>query len=375
MYTLCDYLYTFQNRLLSSSRKEAENDRIGKYTDKSKEYWLILGMQLAAGRLYNLIEESKLLQILNTIRLYASVTEMELYPGSGCVYQYQKCYNTRYVQKLTDITDSEMIERFYRDELGNLVLKTNKQTFTVVPAKHNQLQDIQGGVDWPGIDTDERYHLSKSMYDSLEAAAFVEATSSFSLTPSAVLIGNTFTPELTIGYAKNDDTVLSHTLTKNGVAVNIQPVSQTGVFLQTIHDTLVHTPMPLTYVYTVNRQNKPPLILTRAITYQNQVFYGAISGTVSNVEILSASYEAQYQGVILLLYTSNQQLLWVAYPKAWGRLKSVLDSLNNELLPAFTQGQYPETRALTIGSESIEYYLYVNNLTVDVSNFQLRYLV
>ncbi len=368
MYTTQDYLYTFQNRLIMQALWEVQQAQIGHVPEQSVYTWLSVGMEVAAGRFGNLIPDEKLPAILQAIGVYGSVYTLEVCPQDACLYPYTRCHTPLYVTKLTNTTDAEMIESLILDENGNLVLKTSKQTFSV-PLSHNKLAGLQGGlVSYPA----EYYHLSKSMYEALRPT--VEATVAFTLSPVRAVAGSSFSPVLTLSYIRHDDMILSHSLTRNGTVIPLSPLAENGIFEQIIQDMPLIAPAPLTYMYAVNRLSKPPLVLTQTMTYEQAVFYGVTErGTISGSEILSGLSQNQAEGNFQLTYTTQQQYLWVAYPKAWGLLTSILNPTGNENLPSFTQGQYPETRRLIIGSLSEDYYVYMNNLVVDISSYQLRF--
>ncbi len=366
-----DYLFSFQNRFLSRRLQQVGQMETGIWPQKTAFDWLYLGMQVAAGRFSMFLTEAETRAILDRIRLHANLHHIEIYT-TGCLYAYETCHDLHYFMALEDVKNEEVIQNVVFTEDGQLQIVTSRQTFSVeIP--HNKLAGLQGGKGKTGSEPEQYYHIPKNVYEKLVAQSFVGASAQFILTPERANPGATLLPELTIGYVQNDDRILAHSLTRNGVALQIAPLDASGTGSQTLTDTPSVADMPLMYVYTLQVEGKAPIIISRSITYLSVVFAGASMGSVSNAEILSATTLSQSQGAISYTFDALEQYLFVAYPKSWGLLTGIFDPQNIPYLPAFTQG-YPQVRVLQIGSESVEYYLYRNNLVVNVNDYPLRFL-
>jgi hypothetical protein len=363
MSTLQDIQYSLETSFIKKRLKKSKQQIIGFSTEKEKFSWEWLGMMLASGRWNGFLSEEKRLEILSTILLYSNVMQIQSYPEQACLYQYKDCIgSTAYFAPVTDIIDSEMIQSL-KFANGTLTLKTNKQTFTTqIP--HNELSGLQGGKS-----PDEYYHLNKAKHDEINAVPQVAATANMNVTPATFQQGFGVTPTVVISYNPGTDVITGHTLTRNGNPISLNAVNPAGGS-QTIADSVVST--DTTYVYTVFVEGKSPIVVTRTITAAAILFYGNTISEPNASQILAGTQSPKNSNLVTLNYTADDQYLWIAYPKSFGLLNSILNSQGYENLPAFSQG-YPKTVVLTIGGNSVEYYLYVNNLAVSVTAYQLRF--
>lgn len=367
-----DYLYAFQLAFMEARFTIAEMKRIGRTDLKKPDFdWLRVGMDVASGRWDSYISNSQKTEILKVISGYSGVIVKEPAPLTTCLYQDENCFDQGALFPITDIIpDGEMIKSIIFQN-GNLIVTTTKQVFTTT-IPHNALAGLQGGLDLPGLENDERYHLTKDELDKLNAASYTAAISNLILSPGTGQIGIPVSPSLTISYNKNSDTLTSHTLTRNGVNIPINPLNSNGVGNQTIND--VAQSDDAVYVYTVNRLNKSPLVITRTLSFNPPVYFGVTDSTVTPSIILNGQKVAQAKSQITQNFTTNQQYTWVAFPADWGFLTSILNPNGFEQLPSFTQDGYPLTLNIDYGDGPKQYRVYRNDLMVDLSSYQFRFI-
>lgn len=359
-----DIQYTIETWFAKRRVDYSKSQLIG-YSDKRPALeWEWIGMMLAAGRWNRFISAEKRLEILKSILLYANIFDIDIYVDGVCLYAYDPCVaDSAYFEPITDISSDEMIKKLEFKSDGVLYLTTTRGVYkTAVP--HNWLQGLQGGNP-----PDEFYHLSKAKHDELNAVPQVAATAAMTVAPQSAQTGSSVSPVINISYNAGTDVITGHTLTRNGVAIPLNPISLPSAS-QTINDSPISG--PATYVYTVNVQDKAPIVITRNIVFALPVFSGITDSEPTEAEIISASVANKTSAMLQLPFSPDDQFVWIAYPKSFGLLTSILNPFDYEQLPAFTQG-YPKTVNLTIGSQVVEYYLYVNNLAVSVNAYQLRF--
>ena len=365
MPTANDYLHSFQNAFLERRMLDAQRETIGA-GGKRNYQWAWLGMLVSCGRWDGFLSASQKSSAIDTLLLYANVAQVETYPIGGCLYEHKDCgLEKAYFTPVTDYQDGEMIKGFeFKD--GVLTIITNRATYPVT-IRHNELAGLQGGKPLPK----EYYHLNKAVHDSLNVVPSIPATASLNVAPASGTAGTPLTPSISIGYNPGTDTLVSHTLTRNGTGIPLAPLIPAGG-TQTLSDIAISD--NATYIYTVNVQGKPPATATRAVIFGSQVFYGAANDAVSASMVLAGANFVQGKANFQVSYTANEQFMYVAYPESWGPLASILNPNSFEQLPAFIQDGYPQVLALAIGANQVNYRVYRNNLSVTISGFAIRFL-
>lgn len=99
-------------------------------------------------------------------------------------------------------------------------------------------------------------------------------------------------------------------------------------------------------------------------------YYGVLSNDiVSDKLVTSKTKLLQLVGNKTLKFTTNNEKILFAYPKSYGKLKTIYDANNFNILNTFT---CDEINITGLDSNSVEYYVYTNELST-VNDYNIKF--
>lgn len=264
----------------------------------------------------------------------------------------------------------------YRDEVAKknkarLTFDDNTTLEAIVP-DHNEMFRIQGGDVDPLYG--EAYHFTFQEHEDLLALLYKPATISLSIENGEIAKkGTSFTPQLKGAVVPNKDTIGQKRL--NGLASNLP--DQTNSFVKTMPAITDTT----SYTYDAARDNKGDRIsATRTVTFYFPTYFGMVDAnflSLNNAQIeagVKAFTDERVQGKKNsdTFYTGANKRMCIAYPKEYGLPANIKDTNLFNILPSFVLNGSPRTVPFTFpGFASVEYYVFINNLNVSLTNYKV----
>ena len=119
-------------------------------------------------------------------------------------------------------------------------------------------------------------------------------------------------------------------------------------------------------VVVTDNDDKTITAKTGAFTFVNPYYYGAIAASATPTEELvkAATKSVSTKGNKSFTYNCTDQKIMLAYPKAYGVLKKILDPNNFDVTDTFTRTE--------VTVDGVAYYAYANTAST-VSNFKMTF--
>lgn len=109
-------------------------------------------------------------------------------------------------------------------------------------------------------------------------------------------------------------------------------------------------------------------------TFVSPMYVGSVPGTTVSITddiVRGLTKKVQNKGNVSNKYAITNSKFIFAYPSCHGELKSILDTNGFEILPDFTKSTVSVTQY--DGSTKVDYYVYLFNNTVTLSDFTVTY--
>lgn len=106
---------------------------------------------------------------------------------------------------------------------------------------------------------------------------------------------------------------------------------------------------------------------------EGKLYFGTLPRTqINKVGVESLPSRMTSRGAIQpLIFTSPGQRMVIAYPKAWGLLKSIRNA-NDELLPSFTLDGSPQILDILGIGIAEDFYVYYNEMDFRGDNYEVN---
>lgn len=213
------------------------------------------------------------------------------------------------------------------------------------------------------------------MFDRLLYPYIEPQISSISVTPSNTVlekgyvlnINNIYfkinTPSLsgenTIHYDFKSNGTIFHSMSSANREINIS-------ISQVLRDSAT---ISVTVTDSINEKEKTFNLINYNFVYP--FYYGIISesDTINSTLINSKTKLIQTKGNKTLKFTTNNEKILFAYPKTYGTLKSIYDVNNFNIFNTFS---CIETNVTGLDSNSIEYYVYTNEVST-VNDYDIKF--
>ena len=156
--------------------------------------------------------------------------------------------------------------------------------------------------------------------------------------------------------------------------INNTSIRSLNLTNRTIDLTMSHTfkdNCTLSVTVTDNENNREKTFNLNNYTFVYPFYYGSISENdiIDEDLIKSKTKIIQNKSDKILKFTTNNQKILFAYPKSYGKLNSIFDSNNFNILNTFTVN---EINIIGLDEQSIPYYVYTNELS-SVVDYSMKF--
>lgn len=206
---------------------------------------------------------------------------------------------------------------------------------------------------------------------------YVDPTiSNISVTPSNTLLekGNMFTMtqiQFKITTPSLQDTESIHYDFKmNGSIINTLDTNNRTVTISTNNLISNDSSITVEVIDNINQKQKSFSLISYKFIYP--MYYGVINSndTINETLIKSKTKLLQQKGTKTLKFTTNNQKMIFAYPKEYGKLTSVYDVNNFNVIGTFT---VQEVSIVGNDTNTTTYYVYTNDLS-SVTNYEMKFV-